>query len=48
MFLFLYRAVAKVCRFYLELVPYQKGEMPWRRDCHQQHEVSAKQVPYRV
>ena len=43
-FLFLYWTVAKVCRLYLELVAYQRSEMPWGRDCHQPHEVFTRHL----
>ena len=31
-----------------EGVSYQRGEMPWGRDCHQLHEVCAKQALHKV
>ena len=47
-YLFLYQTVAKVCRLYFEHVPYQKGEIPWERNCHQPHEVFTNQAPQKV
>ena len=47
-FSFLISDGGKGCNLYLELVPYQSGEVLWGQDCHQPHEVFTKQAPHKV
>ena len=45
---FLISDSGKGVRLYVELFPYQRGEMAWGPDCHQPHEVFTKQAPHKV